>query len=221
MSSVPASIPPDLYSRFEQALRAGEAESAESLARQMLDIGIDPNTLVQGALVPILTEVGQQFQDFHIYLPELMMAGDAASRVTALLEQLTLQAGQAPLARGTVVIGQVEGDIHDIGRSIVRTLLASHAFRVVDLGHDVPASAFLEAAQKERADIVGLSALMTTTLPAQRRTLRLFEEVGQRQRYKIIIGGGAASQSWADEIHADGYAADAAAAVELCKQLIA
>jgi len=213
-------IPSDLREKLDAALRLGDGEASESLARQMLDDGVEPFVLVQEALVPTLTDVGQKFQDFEIYLPELMMAGEAAERVTALLEGTMLKSGKASLSFGTVILGQVEGDIHDIGRNILRILLRSHGFKVIDLGRDVAASAFLEAAQKEKADIVGLSALMTTALPAQRRTIHLFSEVGERDHFKLIIGGGATNQTWADEIGADGYALDAAAAVDLCKRLL-
>jgi 5-methyltetrahydrofolate--homocysteine methyltransferase len=213
-------IPSDLREKLDAALRLGDAEASEAIARQMLEDGVEPFVLVQEALVPTLTDVGQKFQDFEIYLPELMMAGEAAERVTALLEDTMLKSGKASLSFGTVILGQVEGDIHDIGRNILRILLRSHGFKVIDLGRDVAASAFLEAAQKEKADIVGLSALMTTALPAQRRTIHLFSEVGERDHFKLIIGGGATNQTWADEIGADGYALDAAAAVDLCKRLI-
>jgi 5-methyltetrahydrofolate--homocysteine methyltransferase len=213
-------IPTDLLEKLDAALRQGNTDEAESLAKEMLDKGIEPFTLVQEALVPTLTDVGQKFQNFEIFLPELMMAGEAAERVTALVERATLKAGKPTISFGTIVLGQVEGDIHDIGRNIVGILLKSHGFKVVDLGRSVTASAFLEAAQKEKADIIGLSALMTTALPAQRRTIHLFEEVGARSQFKIVIGGGATNQGWAAEIGADGYAPDAASAVDLCKKLL-
>jgi 5-methyltetrahydrofolate--homocysteine methyltransferase len=213
-------MPSNLRERLDVALRQGDRDEVELVTRLMLEKGVEPFVIVQEALVPTLTDVGQKFQDFEIYLPELMVAGEAAERVTALLEEATLKAGLASISFGTVVLGQVEGDIHDIGRNILRILLKSHGFKVVDLGRDVAASAFLEAAQKEKADIIGLSALMTTTLPAQRRTLHLFDEVGVRKQYKLIIGGGATSQNWAHEIGADGYAPDAASAVDLCKTLL-
>lgn len=213
-------IPSDLLVTLDNALRQGDGDGAESTARLILDKGVEPFVLVQDALVPTLTDVGQKFQNFEIFLPELMMAGEAAERVTALLEGATLKAGKPTVSIGTVILGQVEGDVHDIGRNIVKILLKSHGFKVVDLGRDVTASAFLDAAQREKADIIGLSALMTTALPAQRRTIHLFEEVGARSQYKIIIGGGATNQGWAKEIGADGYAPDAASAVELCKLLL-
>jgi 5-methyltetrahydrofolate--homocysteine methyltransferase len=213
-------IPTDLLEKFDAALRQGDAPEAEALAKAMLERGVEPFALVQQALVPTLTDVGQKFQDFEIYLPELMMAGEAAERVTALLEGTMLKAGKSSMAIGTVILGQVEGDIHDIGRNILAILLKSHGFKVIDLGRDVAASAFLDAAQKEKADIIGLSALMTTALPAQRRTIHLFTEVGVRQQFKIAIGGGATNQGWADEIGADGYAPDAASAIDLFKRLL-
>jgi 5-methyltetrahydrofolate--homocysteine methyltransferase len=205
---------------LSDALRNGLSEQAEMLTQQALDQGVKPLDIVQKILVPTLTDVGQRFQDFEIFLPELMMAGESAERVTALVEEATMKAGQPSLNQGTVVLGQVEGDMHDIGRNIVGTLLKSHGFKVVDLGRDVPASAFLDAAEKEKADIVALSALMTTTLPAQKRTISLFSEVRKREDYYIIVGGGAVSREWAHEIGSDGYSPDAAGAVELCKQLL-
>ena len=206
----------ELTKTLSAALRDGETEQAEELTRAALEQGVDPLDIVQKILVPTLSEVGQRFQDFEIFLPELMMSGEAAEKITVLIEEATLKAGKPSTSLGTVVLGQVEGDLHDIGRNILATLLNSHGFKVVDLGRDVPTSHFMEAAEKEKADIVALSALMTTTLPAQKRTLSLFEEVGKRGDFKMIVGGGAVSQDWANEIKSDGYATDAAGAVELC-----
>lgn len=205
---------------LSDALRTGKTEEAEALTRQALKEGAVPLDIVQKILVPTLTDIGQKFQDFKIFLPELMMAGEAAQRITAIVEEATLAAGQASLSQGTVILGQVEGDMHDIGRNIVGTLLNSHGFKVIDLGRDVPASVFLEAAEKEKADVVALSALMTTTLPAQKRTVSLFSEVRKREDYYIIVGGGAVSREWSDEIGADGYSPDAAGAVDLCKTFL-
>jgi len=205
---------------LEEAIKKGEKETASTLTQQALGQGVDPLDIVQKIMVPALTDVGQRFQNFEIYLPELMMAGDAAEKVTQLVEEITLARGETSMSQGTVILGQVEGDMHDIGRNILGTLLNSHGFKVLDLGRDVPASKFLEAAEKENADIIGLSALMTTTLPAQKRTINLFSEVGQRDEYYVIVGGGAVSPEWSEEIGADGYAPDAAGAVDLCKSLL-
>lgn len=202
------------------ALRKGDNETAEKITRQALDIGMKPLDIIQTIMVPTLTDVGEKFQNFEIFLPELMLVGETAEKISAIVEQATLDAGEPSLQLGTVVIGQVEGDMHDIGRNIVSTLLKSHGFNVVDLGHNVPASVFLETAEREKAQIVALSALMTTTLPAQKRTVNLFTEVNKREDHSIIVGGGAVSEEWANEIGSDGYSQDAAGAVELCKKII-
>lgn len=209
-----------LITDLSEALKKGLTADAEKLTNQALEQGLEPLDIVQKILVPTLTEVGQRFQDFEIFLPELMMAGEAAEKVTSIVEEITLAAGEPSLNLGTIILGQVEGDMHDIGRNIVGTLLNSHGFKVIDLGRDVPASTFLETAEKEKADVVALSALMTTTLPAQKRTISLFSEVRKREDYYIIVGGGAVSRQWADEIGSDGYSPDAAGAVALCKQLL-
>ena len=210
----------NLITDLSEALKKGFADEAANLTHQALAEGMAPLDVIQKILVPTLTEVGQRFQDFEIFLPELMMAGEAAEKVTTIVEEATLKAGKPSLNMGTVILGQVEGDMHDIGRNIVGTLLKSHGFKVVDLGRNVPASVFLETAEKEKADIVALSALMTTTLPAQKRTINLFSEVGKRGDFRIIVGGGAVSQEWAKEIGSDGYSRDAAGAVEICKELL-
>ncbi len=214
-----AEISEQIRAGLSEALRLGDADETEAIVGQALKEGADPLGLIQEVIVPTLTEVGRLFQNFEIFLPELLMAGDAAQRCTALLEEAIAAAGKEMAILGKVVIGTVEGDVHDIGKNIVRTLLTAHGFKVVDLGRDVSPSAFLKAASKERADIVAMSALMTTTRPAQRRTIKLFNEVGERDKYRIIVGGGSIDQHWADEIGADGYAPEAASAVELCKKL--
>lgn len=143
---------------LSSALKNGQTDEAKQMTQKVLDQGMEPLAIIEKILVPALTEIGQKFQDFEIFLPELMMAGEAAEAMTAIVEKATLDAGQPSLNKGTVILGQVEGDMHDIGRNIVGTLLKSHGFKVVDMGRDVPASAFLDAAEKEEADIIALSA---------------------------------------------------------------
>lgn len=209
-----------IITELSSALKNGQTDQAKQMTQKALEQGMDPLAIIEEILVPALTEIGEKFQKFEIFLPELMMAGEAAEAITAIVEKATLDAGQPSLNKGTVILGQVEGDMHDIGRNIVGTLLKSHGFKVVDMGRDVPASAFLDAAEKEKADIIALSALMTTTLPAQKRTISLFSEVRKREEFFIVVGGGAVSEEWAKEIGSDGYSADAAGAVELCKTLM-
>lgn len=205
---------------LSEALRQGLVEEASALTRQAVAAGNDPLDLIQHVLVPTLTEVGRQFQAFDIFLPELMAAGDAAQAATQILEAEIAAQGRQTASLGTVVLGTVQNDIHDIGKNIVRTLLSSHGFKVIDIGRDVAPSKFLEAAERENADLIAMSALMTTTRPSTRSTINLFVEAGARSKYKIIIGGGCIDPAWAKEIGADGYAPDAVGAVDLCKSLL-
>lgn len=205
---------------LKEALASGDADKTASLTHKSLDLGVKPLDLIQQVIVPTLTKVGQDFQDFVIFLPELMSAGDAAEKATGILEEVMASSGQQIASLGTVVIGTVENDVHDIGKNIVSTLIHSHGFKVIDLGRDVAPSDFLDAAVKEKADIVAMSSLMTTTRPSILSTINLFKEVEVRDDYKIIIGGGSVTQVWVDEVGADGYAPDAAGAVEVCKAIL-
>ena len=216
MANVPEQIERDLV----QALRAGDTEGAERVTERALEEGVEPLDLIRGAIVPALTEIGEDFQRLEIFLPELMAAGDAAEAATAILEDAMASAGEESASLGTVVIGTVENDVHDIGKNIVGTLMRSHGFKVVDLGRDVAPSSFLDAAEKENADVIAMSALMTTTRPSAGSTIGLFEEVGVRDEYKMIVGGGSVTDAWAVEIGADGFSEDAAGAVALCKSLL-
>jgi corrinoid protein of di/trimethylamine methyltransferase len=209
-----------LRNDLSEALRQGLVDETKDLTLQALSAGEDPLDLIQNVLVPTLSEVGRQFQAFDIFLPELMAAGDAAQAATQILEAEIAAAGGQTASLGTIVLGTVQNDIHDIGKNIVKTLLSSHGFKVIDIGRDVAPSKFLEAAEREKADIVAMSALMTTTRPATRSTINLFAEAGARANFKMIIGGGCIDLDWANEIGADGYAADAAGAVDLCKKLV-
>ena len=215
-----AEIPEEIRQGLSEALKDGDEDQAEMLTRRALEDGIDPLELIKEVLIPTLTQVGEDFQEFRIFLPELMLAGEAAKRAGTLLEAAIAAQGKVLETLGKVVIGTVEGDIHDIGQNIVSSLLSANGFEVTNLGRNVKPSTFLEAAEQQGADIVGMSALMTTTLPMQRRTIKLFEEVGARDKYLLLVGGGAVSERWVEEIGADGFAPDAAAAVELCKTLL-
>lgn len=215
-----AKVPEQINLDLTQALREGDADKTQTVTEAALEQGVEPLALIQGVIVPALTAVGEAFQKLDIFLPELMGAGDAAERATSILEEAMARSGQESASLGTVVIGTVENDVHDIGKNIVGTLLRSHGFQVIDLGRNVAPSTFLDAAQNEKANIVAMSSLMTTTRPSTKSTIGLFEEVGLRDHYKIIVGGGCVTQEWADQIGADGFSEDAAGAVELCKSLL-
>ncbi len=215
-----ANINDEIRNQLIEALTKGDSDASVVFTRNALERGALPLDLIQQVIVPTLTKIGQDFQDFVIFLPELMSAGDAAEKVTAILEEVMVSSGQSISSLGIVIIGTVENDVHDIGKNIVSTLLRSHGFKVIDLGRDVAPSTFLDAAQKEKADIIAMSSLMTNTRPSTRSTINLFTEVKLRERYKFIVGGGCVTREWADEIGADGYAPDAASAVELCKTIL-
>jgi 5-methyltetrahydrofolate--homocysteine methyltransferase len=215
-----ANLSDEIRNSLGEALANGDPDEATALTRKALEQGIEPLDLIQQVIVPTLTQVGQDFQDFVIFLPELMSAGEAAEKATEILEEVIIASGKEMASLGTVVLGTVENDVHDIGKNIVGMLMRSHGFKVVDLGREVTPSAFLDAAQKEKADIVAMSSLMTTTRPSTRSTIKLFKELGLREQYKFIVGGGCVTQDWANEIEADGYAPDAASAVEVCKAIL-
>jgi methanogenic corrinoid protein MtbC1 len=213
-------MPEQVVETLREALVDGEAEAAHDATEQLLAAGADPVRVIQDVVVPALTTVGRRFQEFEIFLGELMLSSKAAEASTKLLQGEIARQGGADQRLGVVVIGTVAGDIHDIGKNIVATLLRAHGFEVVDLGRDVAPSSFLDAAQSSEADIVAMSSLMTTTSSMQLNTINLFREVDARKSHHIIVGGGCVNAAWADEIGADGYAPDAVAAVELCKELV-
>lgn len=215
-----AEISQDLKEKLSQALSTGDAESSVQLTEQAVEQGVDPLKIIQEVVVPTLTEVGNKFQAFEIFLPELMSSGQAAKQASEILEQALVASGGGSSSLGTVLIGTVENDVHDIGKNIVGTLLKAHGFKVIDLGRSVAPTTFLEEAEKNNAEVIALSALMTTTRSAARSTVDIFEQTDVRDQYKIIIGGGSMSQDYADEIRADGFAPDAASAVDLCKELL-
>ena len=213
------SLPQSISERLSLALQEGEAESAEEVALEALQAGLDPLEVISQVMIPALTEVGARFQSGEIFLPELLMAGEAAEKVTKHMEAAITAQGRATAPLGVVVIGTVQGDIHDIGKNIVATMLRAHGFRVVDLGRNVAPSAFMTAAEENGAHVVAMSTLMTTTRPLAESTLNLFGEVGLRSKHRLAVGGGCVTREWADEVGFDGYSEDAAGAVELCKAL--
>src|SRR4030042_2252651 len=146
----------EIRNELRDALTNGDSDASVTLTRRALDQGALPLDLIQQVIVPTLTKIGQDFQDFIIFLPELMASGDAAQKITGILEEVMVSSGQQISSLGTVVIGTVENDVHDIGKNIVSTLLRSHGFKVIDLGRGVSPSDFLDAPQKEKADIIAM-----------------------------------------------------------------
>ena len=213
--SIPESVAQPLYDAFIE----GDEDAAAELTQEALQQGVDPLAIINTIMIPALTKVGQLFQSGEFFLPELMLAGEAAQAASQHLEAAIAESGQVSQKLGVVILGTVEGDVHEIGKNIVATMLRAHGFDVIDLGRNVSPSAFVDAAHERNADVIGLSSLMTTTRPAAQNTIQLFGELGLRDRYSLIVGGGSVTLDWAMEMGV-GYSADAAGAVELCKQLV-
>ena len=212
-------MPDDLLSQITASLVAVDPDATVELTRQALAAGLGPLTIIEQGLMPGMNTVGERFESGEYFLPQLIIAARAMQSAMALLEPRLLGRGEAVRSAGTVVIGTVRGDIHEIGKSLVATMLAANGFRVHDLGVDVPTEAFVAKVWETGAAILGLSALLTTTMIVQREVIQALEEAGIRERVKVMVGGAPVSQRWADSIGADGYAEDAVGAVALAKRL--
>jgi corrinoid protein of di/trimethylamine methyltransferase len=205
----------DALEQIQAAFVEAEFDEIQSLVQKGLDEGLDPGTILDDGLIPGIREVGEQFRRYEIYLPEMMMAADAWQEGMDLLEPLLATQGQRGQAKGKVILGSVMGDVHSLGKNIVATMLQTAGFEVVDLGIDVPAVRFVEEAEKAGADIIALSALMTTTMPQQKDVIEYLEARGNRAQYYVMVGGGPTNAEWAEQIGADGYGHTAADAVSL------
>jgi corrinoid protein of di/trimethylamine methyltransferase len=213
---VPASIASDL----SQALKGGLVSQTVKATEKALSEGADPLALIQEVVVPTLITVGQKFENLEIFLPELMAAGEAGNACSRIIEEALLSNGSQIESKGTIVIGTVKGDNHDIGKNIVASLLKAHGYKVVDIGKDVSAATFIETAEKNNADVIAASALMSITRAGCREVADLLRELNLRDKYHFIIGGGSTDQKYADEIGADGYSFTAAGAIELVNGLL-
>ena len=209
----------ELIDKLKEAVTEGEEDDAAEAAEQAIAANMDPMILVKQAIQPAMDVVGQRFEDGEAYLPELILSGDAARAALDLLIPL-LSEGEGGTNRGTVVIGTLYGDNHDIGKNIVSAILAAHGIKVVDLGINVPPRDYIDAAEKEGADIIAASTLITTSLPYQRQIIQTLRDSGRREKYYVIVGGGPVTPEWAEEIGADGYGRDANDAAAICRQLL-
>jgi corrinoid protein of di/trimethylamine methyltransferase len=210
----------ELFAALRQAVIDGDAASAGTLAQQVLDTGVPPLAAIDNGLVPGLSWVGEEFGKGELFLPDMMLAARAMQKAMAILEpELQAQSAKRHVV-GRVVIGTVKGDIHEIGKNLVGMMLSTSGFEVHDLGVDVAPDRFVEAAREHNADIVGVSALLTTTMAGQRTVVEALAAAGMRPGVKVIVGGAPASESWAAEIGADGYSEDAIGAVALARRLL-
>jgi len=208
-----------ILGRLAQAVADGEPEEAEALARQALEQGLDALRCIDEGLTPGIERVGELFDTGEYFLPDLIIGGDAMKAALAVLEP-ALSGAQGRKILGRVVLGTVEGDLHEIGKTLVGTLLTANGFEVTDIGIDQPARAFVDAVVRSGATLVGASALLTTTMLHQGEIVQALKEAGLRDRVKIMVGGAPITESWCSQIGADGYAEDAVSAVALARKLV-
>ena len=209
-----------LFQEMANAVIAGLPDKAGELAEEALRAGVDPLAAIEQGFKPGMDVVGEGFAKGELFIPDLVMSGEAMKAAIAALEPEMLRRKQQRQVLGRVVIGTVQGDIHEIGKTLVATMLAANGFEVRDLGVDVSPQRFVDAVREVNADVVGLSALLTTTLLNQETVILTLQEAGLRDQVKVIIGGVPASPEWAEEIGADGYAENATEAVEVVKRLV-
>jgi len=210
----------DLFQEMRQSIIDGEPERASDLARRALALRLNPLDAIRLGFVPGLDHVGARFGSGEMFLPDLVLAGEAMKAVAALLEPEIQRLGAHRESLGRVLLGTVQGDIHEIGKTLVSTMLSAAGFEVFDLGVDVPFDDFAVKARELAVDIVGVSALLTTTMTGQRHVVEALDRHGLRPRVKVIVGGAPVTRSWAQEIGADGYGEDAVAAVSLARALV-
>ncbi len=210
----------ELFESMTQSILDGDAELAVELAVRCLEAGIDPLEAINEGYLPGVTEVGDAFGAGLSFLPELVMAAGAMKAAIAVLEPEMVERGTSRKQLGTVVLATVRGDVHDIGKSLVGTILSAHGFRVVDLGVNVAPATIVEAVRDVDADVVGLSALLTTTMPAQGEAIRALEAAGLRSQVKVLVGGAPVTPKWAEQVGADAYGEDAVDAVAIARRLL-
>jgi corrinoid protein of di/trimethylamine methyltransferase len=209
-----------LYEQMAQSVIDGLPDRARQLAGDGLAAGIEPLQAIDLGFKPGMDVVGDGFAKGELFIPDLMMSGEAMKAAIATLEPELMKRKQEREVLGRVVVGTVQGDIHEIGKTLVATMLAANGFEVHDLGVDVSAEQFLDKVREVNATVVGLSALLTTTLLNQETVILTLKEAGVRDQVKVVVGGVPASPEWADEIGADGYAENATEAVEVVKGLV-
>ncbi len=211
----------EAFQAMRQSVLDGAPDHAAELARTSLVSGIDPLDSIHLGYVPGMNEVGERYGCAQIFLPDLMASSEAMQAAMSVLEPELQRRGAERPRLGTVVLGTTKGDIHEIGKKLVGTLLSANGFRVHDLGSDVSAEMFVRKAGELKADVVGISALLTTTMAGQKNVVQALTDAGLRSRVKVIVGGAPVTRQWAEEIGADGYGKDAMSAVTLVKSLLA
>lgn len=206
------------FGQIRQALESGNAQAVKKLTEAALGQGVSAEAILNEGLIGAMSQVGEKFKKNEVYVPEVLVAARAMYAGLDVLRPILAETGAK--AVGKLVIGTVKGDLHDIGKNLVRMMFEGAGFQVVDLGIDVPESKFIDAVRTEKPDFLGMSTLLTTTMPAMKATIDALKDAGLRDKVKVIVGGAPVTQNFADAIGADGYAPDASSAVELAKDLI-
>jgi corrinoid protein of di/trimethylamine methyltransferase len=210
----------ELFQKMAQSVLDGDSDAAVSLAKQAIAGGIDPLEAITKGYVTGVNKVGESFACGQAFLPELVMAGEAMKAAVSTLEPEMKKRGLQRTMLGKVVLATVEGDIHEIGKSLVGTMLSASGFQVYDLGVDVPAARIIAKVMEVDANIVGLSALLTTTMVKQKEVIDELDKLGLRKKVKVMVGGAPVTRDWVQKIEADGYSEDAIGAVAVAKQIL-
>ena len=201
-----------------QAILTGDNKGAMAITQRGLDEGTDLQALIDGGMIPAMAEVGRRFEEEEYFVPELLLSARAMKAALGILRPLLSDSGAEPVGR--VVMGTVQGDLHDIGKNLVAAMLEGAGFEIVDLGSDVSPAQFVEAVRDSKANLVGLSALLTVTMTSMKTIIEELEKAGLRDGVKVLVGGAPLSSDYAKEISADAYADNASAAVRAARQLI-
>ncbi len=208
----------DVLSRLSEAVIEGNQNGSASLTREALDGGATARQVLDEGLMPGMDHVGTEFRAGNMFVPEVLRSARAMQAAMDIIKPLLAETGEK--MAGKVLLGTVKGDLHDIGKNLVGMMCEGAGFEVMDLGKDVSPEGFVQAVAKEEPDVLGMSALLTTTMRAMEHTIKALEEAGLRDKVKIMIGGAPVTQAFADQIGADGYAPNAAAASEMAKKFV-
>lgn len=212
----------ELFKRMSESIIQGQEEEAIRLSEEAIELKMDLLETINKGFVPGIEEVGVLFEKGEYFLPQLLLSARAMKSALERLKPLIKKEGKGEkLVKGTILLGTVEGDIHEIGKNLVGSLLSANGFRVIDLGIDVSVEKFLEEVKRSKPDILGMSALLTTTMVNQRKVIEVLKSEGIRQEVKVIVGGAPVTGKWAEEIGADGYGKDAFEAVRIVSKLTA
>jgi 5-methyltetrahydrofolate--homocysteine methyltransferase len=200
------------------AILSGNAEQAKQKVQAALDLDLEPSQILNQGMIAAMAEVGERFEKGEYFVPEMLIAARAMQQGLLILKPHLQQSDL--VSQGKVVIGTVKGDLHDIGKNLVSMMMEGAGFEMVDLGTDVSAEKFLEAVKQTEANVVAMSALLTTTMPNMKTVIQALKEAGLRDQVKVVIGGAPVTENYAQEIGADGYASDASRAVKMTKTLL-